>query len=39
MTFSPSVGQSVVAAPSTLAAGQKVEAIYVASNTTWYFSN
>lgn len=39
MTFAPNTGQTVVGAPTTLAAGQKVEAIYVSGTSTWYVSN
>ena len=39
MTFSPNTGQTIIAAPAALTAGQKVEAIYDANNKFWYFSN
>lgn len=39
MNFSSVSTQSIVGAPTTLTVGQKVEAIYVPSVTTWYFSN
>lgn len=35
LTMTPNVGQSVVAAPRTLAAGQRIDAIFV--EPTWYF--
>src|SRR6266576_3094623 len=37
LTFSPNSGQSVVGAPSTLAAGKSVTALFKGSNSTWYF--
>ncbi len=37
LTISPNSGQSVKGAPSTLALGGTLEAIYRTANTTWYF--
>jgi hypothetical protein len=37
LTVSPNSGQTVLGSPTTLAAGGIAEAIYRASNTTWYF--
>jgi hypothetical protein len=36
LTVSPNAGQSVIAAPTTLAAGAKFLAVYRAANTSWY---
>jgi hypothetical protein len=38
-TLSPSAGQSVVGAPATLSANQRIRAVYNSNNTTWYVSN
>jgi hypothetical protein len=37
LTINPNAGQTVKAAPITLAAGQKLEAIYNSGTATWYF--
>lgn len=36
LTFSANAGQSIKNAPTTLAAGARVEYVYVLANTTWY---
>lgn len=39
MTFSPNAGQVVLGAPTALAVGQQVTAIYRSTNATWYFGS
>lgn len=37
LTISPGAGQSVAGAPTTIAAGGTIDALYRDANTTWYF--
>lgn len=37
VTFSPNAGQSLAGNPGSMSTGTKVEAVYRASDTTWYF--
>jgi hypothetical protein len=39
ITLSPNTGQTIKAAPITLAAGQRLDAIYDTGTATWYFGS